>query len=273
MTGKPLFDPTTDAALRGLDPAPVRSADELSAAERAAAAATLTRVVASDPAAPSRHDVKPPHRHRRWLLAPVIAAATVIALALGIGLPNTQAYADWSATPSPLSAAQATAAMATCTDRLERLDGLQLSGPPRLLLGEARGGWTYVLFMPSSRSEATCLLPHDQDPDDTRRWGSFNSEIPDDPAPRPNEVQEWSYAVGGTKEGLFIWTEGAVGSDIAAVTITTPIGDKVIASVANGRYAAWWPAGKNKLDNPQTMGGIGIDATLRDGTTKVVQPR
>lgn len=273
MTDKPLFDPKTDAALRALDPAPERPAGKLSAAERSVASATLTRVVASDPAAPARHEVEPRQRHRRWLLAPIIAAATVIALALGIGLPSTRAYADWLATPSPLSVAQAAAAMSTCLEDLELRDGLQFSEPPRLLLGEQRGGWTYVLFMPSSKSQASCLLPHDQDPDDARRWGSFDSEIPDDPPARAGQVQEWSYAVGTTKEGLFSWTEGVVGNDITGVTITTPIGDKVIASVANGRYAAWWPAGKNKLNNPQLMDGIGIDATLRDGTTKVIQSR
>ena len=36
-------------------------------------------------------------------------------------------------------------------------------------------------------------------------------------------------------------THGNVGEDVAAVTITTPDGQLVEATVQDGRYAAWWP--------------------------------
>lgn len=273
MNAKPLFDSTTDAALRDLDPAPHRSPEGLSVAERAVASATLERVITSDSTVVPAHDGKVDHhrQHRRWRLATVIAAVTVIALAVGLGLPGDPAYADWSPNPTPLTTAQAAAAMATCSTDLDRSD--PPSGQPRLLLAERRGGWIYVLFAPSDRTEASCLLPPNPAKQDGRRWGKFDNETPIEPDPLPEEVQETGYAVGTTKEGLFIWTEGVVGRDVKAVNITTPIGVKVVASVANGRYAAWWPAGENKHDNPQMNEGIGVDATFRDGTTRIIQSR
>lgn len=53
--------------------------------------------------------------------------------------------------------------------------------------------------------------------------------------------------------------EAATVLDISARTVT--------ASVANGRFAAWWPAGKDRIDNPEISGAVILDATLRDGTT------
>lgn len=273
MNAKPLFDAATDAALRDLDPAPAHAEEQLSTDERAVASSTVRRILGSDPASSSKATgAKRRRRNKGWLVAAAVAAASVVALVIGVVLPNGQAYADWSPVPTALTAAQVDTAMATCLEDVD-LPSKPSPSQARLLLAERRGGWTYVLFMPSSDSEASCLFPDEQAPDDPYRWGKFDSGISPEPAPRPNEVQEWGYTTGTTKEGLFSWNEGVVGRDVTAVTITTPVGQRVTASVGNGRYAAWWPAGENYQENPQLGGGLRIEATLRDGTTKIFGSR
>lgn len=67
-------------------------------------------------------------------------------------------------------------------------------------------------------------------------------------------------------------TEGAVGPDVAGVTIHSA-GQTVTATVNNGRYAAWWPgrAFTDAPPQPSGQGGLQLnityDVTLDDGTT------
>jgi hypothetical protein len=61
-------------------------------------------------------------------------------------------------------------------------------------------------------------------------------------------------------------TEGQVGSAVAGVTVLTPTGKRVTASVHHGRFAAGWPAGKNSPRNPELTGASSLQVTMTDGT-------
>ena len=268
-----LDDTRTLAALRQLDPAP-RDPDgsptSLTAAESAAATATLARVLATDPQAAAAHHRPRPatgrRRHRtRWVLAGLVTAAAVALPVLTNG--GDQAYASWSPLPVALTPADGAAAARACLADL----GQQTGAPVTPLLAERRGRWTYVLVRPGPEAQTSCLMPTAEITDDPgpgrRRWfGSSDAEV-SPPASEPDEVRVDTTAVGSTKEGLFSFSEGAVGRDVVGLTFTTPRGVTVQASLANGRFAVWWPAGRNDIRSPEISEASDIDVTLADGTT------
>ena len=58
----------------------------------------------------------------------------------------------------------------------------------------------------------------------------------------------------GDDEEWVSQVDGYVGRDVTGVTVHTPIGTDVEASVAHGRYAAWWPSAKPSSENLEVMG-------------------
>jgi len=139
-----------------------------------------------------------------------------------------------------------------------------------------RGDWTYVL-VGRSHTEAACLLPNDiigQDPADYegKFFGSYDSDAPQAPRVAPDRIVQTMYMSGRTDEGLLNWTEGHVGRDVVGVTLHTPTGLTVQASVTRGRYAAWWPAGEAKADNPEFADAPTFSVTLANGSTHETTP-
>ena len=61
-----------------------------------------------------------------------------------------------------------------------------------------------------------------------------------------------------------------MGSDVTGVTVHTPVGPDVEASVAHGRFAAWWPSDQPSSENPEVMGAWTYTVTLADGSTRRV---
>ena len=271
-------DTMTTAALRDLDPAPttVLTDEELERAD-----ATFARILAT----PS-HDQVPeesdrPRRRRSRLLVPVglvgAAGAAVSALLLGGG----SAFASWTPKPEPLTAAAVTEAATTCRAALEVPDQGE-----RVVIAERRGGWTYVLIA-GPKAEGACLMPDDlvghQDPADHRKEGFFGGYTTD-PVEAPtlarDRIVETESMAGSVPtpglwpfsddEGWFSSVQGYVGSDVTGVTVHTPVGPDVEASVAHGRFAAWWPSDRPSSENPEVMGAWTYTVTLADGSTRRV---
>lgn len=269
-------DLQTDALLRQHDPAPGNSTDgpaALAPSEARRAATTLQQILATDPDAGSARRQPAPttvrQRHaRRWLMASlgaVAVAAAVVLPALTTG--GVKAYASWSPLPVALSPAEGSVAAGACLDSLGQPAGPRVAP----LLAERRGNWTYVLVQPTSKLESSCVMPTAEitgaRAGDRRRWFGSSGEVLSDPPPGPDELRVNTAAVGETKEGLFSYSEGVVGRDVVDVTFTTPGGVTVEASVTDGRYAVWWPAGRSYLRSPEISDAPVIDITLTDGTT------
>lgn len=295
MTTRRLLDTTTTAALRQLDPAgrsPEGRPLPLTPAERDRADATLQRIVSADAAtgpAAAHASSNSPHRSRRAAAAAAASraprrtrqrlllglGATAVAAALAVpGLVPGQdvAYASWTPLPAPLSTAASAAAVNAC------LTAHHQAGPASAepLIAERRGGWTYVLIPLTKNEEASCIMPTDAlRPGQPLRDGQWFGGSGDHPPlkPSPRHLYQLVAGVGGTNEGLLSYTEGEVGRDVVGVTITTPRGVNVVASVDNGRYAAWWPAGKDRITNPEISEAALFELTLRDGTTSREPPR
>jgi hypothetical protein len=184
------------------------------------------------------------------------------ALVLGGG-----AYGSWTPTPRPLEADTATTAAAGCRAALDVPDHGE-----QVLIAEQRGDWTYVLLS-DPHTEAACLLPNDlvgQDPADYegRFFGTYDADAPRAPHVGRHRIVETTYMSGAADEGLVNWSEGYVGGDVVGVTLHTPSGLRVQASVARGRFAAWWPAGEVKGDNPELTDAPTFTVTLADGSTR-----
>lgn len=259
---------TTAAALRDLDPAPETG---LSEAERQRADATFARIVATPSDSPV--PVEPARsRRRRWrLLVPVglvgAAGAAIPALLLGGG----SAFASWTPTPEPLTPARTAAAAATCRADL----GIPDRGG-QALIAERRGTWTYVLVS-DPKAEGSCLMRNDvvgQDPTGHEVFGDYYDT---DPAKAPTVARDRIAEIGNTqastdqgwlREAWLTWTYGYVGSDVTGVTVHTPLGFDVEASVDNGRFAAWWPSDPPSSENLDVMGPWSYTVTLVDGSTR-----
>jgi threonine dehydrogenase-like Zn-dependent dehydrogenase len=269
-------DTMTTAALRDLDPAPttVLTDDELERAD-----ATFARILAT----PSHGHVpeESDRPRRRLLLVPVglvgAAGAAVLALLLGGG----SAFASWTPKPEPLTAAAVSEAATTCRAALEVPDQ-----GGRVVIAERRGGWTYVLIA-GPQGEGTCLMPDDlvgrQDPADHSEEGFFGGYTTDPvgaPTLARDRIVETDSMAGSVPipglwpfsdhEGWFSSVQGYVGRDVTGVTVHTPVGPDVEASVANGRFAAWWPSDRPSSENPGVMGAWTYTVTLADGSTRRV---
>jgi hypothetical protein len=137
------------------------------------------------------------------------------------------------------------------------------------LIADRRGPWVYVLVKTSAAEETSCVMPVAligtvPSTTDRRIYAGGSGEAPTEPV-RPRQVEVLTWTASTTDEGLFILSEGFVGAHVKDVKVLTPTGKQVTASVGNGRYAAWWPAGKNSPRNPEITQSPTLEVTMTDG--------
>ena len=272
------FDTTTTAALRDLDPAPtpVLTDEEVGRAD-----ATLARILATPSHGHVPEEADRPRRRRRRLLVPVglVGAAGAAALALLLG--GGSAFASWTPKPEPLSAAAVSEAAATCRGALQVPDRGE-----RVVIAERRGGWTYLLIA-GPQAEGACLMPDHlvgrQDPADHTKKGFFGGYTTDPveaPTVARDRIVETENMAGSVPapglwpfrhdDGWFSSVQGYVGRDVTGVTVHTPGGTDVQASVAHGRFAAWWPSDRLGSESSEARGAWTYTVTLADGSTRRV---
>lgn len=267
----------TTAALRDLDPAPTTV---LTDAERERADAAFARILATPSTDRVPEKSERPQRRLTRLLVPVglVGAAGVAVPALLLG--GGSAFASWTPTPEPLTGVAVAQAATACRAALAVTDQGE-----RVVIAERRGGWTYVLLA-GPDSEATCLMPEglvdQEDPAADARegfMGSYTSDPSEAPTLARSGIIGYGAAGSVTTDGLWgfgddkEWitnVDGYVGSDVTGVTVHTPIGTDVEASVANGRFAAWWPSPVPSSENPEVDGAWTYTVNLADGTTREI---
>ncbi len=209
------------------------------------------------------------------LVGAVVAAGPALLLSGG------SAFASWTPKPEPLSTAAVSKAATTCRAALEVPDRGE-----RVVIAERRGGWTYVLIA-GPQAEGACLMPDDlvghQDPaghKDEGFFGGYDTDPTEVPTVARDRIVETESMAGSVPsrglwpfrqdEGWFSSVQGHVGSDVTGVTVHTPVGPDVEASVAHGRFAAWWPSDRPSSENPEAMGAWTYTVTLADGSTRRV---
>ncbi|MGP9784581.1 hypothetical protein ACT3UQ_19235 [Glutamicibacter sp. AOP12-B1-11] len=260
-------------AFRPLDSAPQGELDETG---QIRANARLQQILASDPdngntanGAISKRRSRPVRR----IAAPIALAAVAAITASVVLLPGAgskdAAYASWNAVPGSISSPDRAVADAACRGSLDLAS-------PQLDLAERRGDWVVLLYTASEHMAGMCLahLPagaQKADNIDFSRGGGDQGFLPVAGEFTQGNIAEFR---GGNIFGFgdrpeIALTHGNVGEDVVAVTITTPDGQLVEATVQDGRYAAWWP-GKDLGDELEGNGGPATDIsytiTLNDQT-------
>lgn len=277
---KHAFDSLTTDALRSLDPA---FPSTLSDAERERAAATFERIVSIPRGTPPQRSQVRRARSRwssRRVLVPVgLAAAAAVAVPV-FSTGNGSAFASWTPTPEAIVGADATEAAAACRSVMGMPDAGQ-----DVVLAERRGGWTYVLLT-GSGAEGACVMDdrlvgedNPPGPGKVGYMGHFSSDAPQAPTVGASDI-DWTGGAGAMPvdgpwpfkkdESWLTWVEGYVGNDVTGVVVHTPIGTDVQASVADGRFAAWWPSPMPSSKNPEVDGASAFTVTLSDGTTREI---
>lgn len=256
-------DTRHDEILRSLDAAHPPTAEQQQRALRALDNIVASAPGASGPAGPVRRS------RRRLMLACGAAAAAALAGAVGV-LPGDvgggRAYASWTPVPIPLTDAEVAMIGPECRDGLA--GGLLNLKQARLVLAERRGEYAMLLYRTDNPDMAgSCLahnVPGSDDVEDVRS-GVGGGSGPAQTAPPTGYTQG---AIADFIDASV--TDGAVGTDVTGVTIHARE-LSVQASVANGRFVAWWPGRAfHDTDQPSGEGGpelfITYDLTLRDGT-------
>ncbi|MFF1822862.1 hypothetical protein ACFVWG_36530 [Kribbella sp. NPDC058245] len=246
------------AALKALDPA-TRDPDPHSPR----AQASLGRILATDLSYGGR-----PQRYRRPVVRAVVAVAAVgIAAAVvllpreGGPLPNGDAYAGWTAQPSGMSAQEHAKAIAECRKSLKGAgtSNSQLAQTDAAM-AERRGDWALVILTGPDQFEATCMTNVKSGP----HGGGFGSVGgPGRPPVGPRELSVSGMGAGGGGSMGYVTTAmGRSGSDIVAMTYTSPTRGIVRATVMNGYFAFWVPGYEFEGTQP-----VPVRVTYRDGKT------
>ncbi len=194
---------------------------------------------------------------RRWIL-PAAAAVAAAAVATPALTGNTgRAFASWTPTPLPVSAAQASSHQSECLAA-----GPDPQGEVTAALTEQRGDFTFTLVA-TERAVGNCmLLSPELVPDDgiqergANSWDSAGTP----PAPTPKDVSvQWGATFHQSAAGTFTSATGRVGADVVAVQITPDGHQPLEASVGDGYFIAWWPG--------EPSDHLTVTATTTDGTT------
>ena len=264
------YDDPTDRLLRDLDPA----GRALTVAQHDRAAADLERIVATG--------TRPvPVRRRPRLVLAAVGVAAVVAAAVVVVPVLTrgeEAFATWSPIPVELVGGARDTALRACVVLQAGGGGdlaLERGAPASALVAEARGGWDYVVFAatgPTGRAlQGSCLMPDELVADPRPGEGGFFGSLDPaadtaGPAPGRTVARQDASGAGSVDGELFVHVEGRAGADVVRIEVTTPGGVRVEASLDDGRWAAWWPAGDASPRNPGIAEAPAYDVTLRDGT-------
>lgn len=249
-----------DTLLRQLDPAdPPRS--ELSQRARA----DLERILSTD----RRPVATPPRRAPRARVAVGLSAAAAIAVA-GVLAPSTlgsgdTAFASWTPTASTLSATERAEAGDSCRKQLSDADSA--AGRASVALADRRGDWTTVVLSGEDGFSGLCVT------DASSGWfredmiGSAGVATSLGPV-GAREVVATDLGTGTMAAGDISLTAGYVGSQVIGITLDTESRGVVEATVANGRFALWFPG-----DELEDRGTVPLDVAYADGSTATVEVR
>lgn len=304
MTRQPILD---DALLRPFDAAPSSVVNETT---RIRSKARLEQILATSPARVPANQV-PPHRvpsvvrrrvrRLRWAGIPVAALLVVGAGVLLPGGPSTTpAFAGWSASAEPLIGTDLDAADSACRTAIA-------SGRPRFAVGdgpvvaERRGDWAFLTFVRDGGLDAlgpggsgfSCLTELGGATSPLTIVGGTGIQVVSGPSDLHEAIigartaSNWvrstldsdQVSVGSVGQyrltrGSFSLVAGTVGLDVESMTVHTDVGLSVHATIADGRFAAWWPDTRLAENLVTASDGHLVDlggatrfsVTLRDGT-------
>jgi hypothetical protein len=255
---------TLDVAEAATDPGRVRADLD--------AILTSAPAVAPAPAPPatSKGTASRPAAQRRAprRLALAGAAAGVLTVGLVLAPPLTggdEAFASWTAQPQALAAEQRPGAAESCRENLA--DGAGADDTAALArsvvaVAESRGEWTTVLLAGAGGFSALCVTDTSAGLFTQGMIGSVG--VPGGyTAPGPRDVVATDLGSGTMAAGELSLAAGSVGPQVVGVAYRSLDHGLVEASVAEGRFALWFPGGELR----DASGGVDVEVTYDDGST------
>lgn len=154
------------------------------------------------------------------------AVAAVISLSAGA----SNAFAGWSAKPTPPGPAQLATAAADCAQHSP------ITGLP-LVLSDTRGPFTFEVYANDSQSAICTSGPS---------FSSVAGQSSSRPVTVPTDGIDASVAQTANRAGqAYSFADGRAGAEVSAITLVLDDGSDVTATVQHGWFVAWWPGAES----------------------------
>jgi hypothetical protein len=242
------------------------------------AEATLTMILAADPIvaeAGERIQRAPSVGTTRLRWAALVGMAATGALLFNIlpGSPGASdpAFASWTSVPVRLTLDGAGEAARYCQAHgVDHTDAATEAAAAKstVAIAERRGVWTYVLLAGPDGFGVGCLTDGTFDDGHIGWAGTPTGYRP--PAARQIDLSNCCGGGGTIQDGvknLIGEVDGYAGSEVAKIVALTPAKGPVEATVAHGRFAAWWP--DNDSDT-RPRSPMTFQVTFIDGSTQQI---
>jgi len=209
-------------------------------ARRQALTRELTRDVQAAASEAASAAVRTPRIRSRWAWPALGAAVTagVITVAFLPGRGQASPAASWTPIPTPLSATAAASAERQCQAKLLTQHWPMSITGIAAVLAEQRGVLTAVLFSGTGRYGMCVGDPADPIFLGIGEMGAFS-------APQDLLLDGDPGQLNGST--AFRLAYGQVAPSVRTVEIETADGRQVQATVADGRFFAWWPSGADPV--------------------------
>jgi hypothetical protein len=171
--------------------------------------------------------VRPPLAIGALTTAAGTAGAVAVIVSLTAGASN--AFAGWTAKPTPPTPGQLAGARASCETSQSPISGLPLK------LADTRGPYTFAIYA-DSNSSAACI----KGPSFVAVSASVASSAVNVPAGQI--LLSTSHQTDRGGDG-YSFADGRTGAGVSGVTLTLDDGTNVQATVGAGWFVAWWPSG------------------------------
>lgn len=209
----------------------------------------------------------PARRTPRIRVAVGLTAAAALAVA-GVLAPSAlrsgdTAFASWIPTASTLSPAERAQAGESCRQELSEAD--PAADQARLALADRRGDWTTVVLGGDNGFSGLCIT------DASTGWfrndmiGSVGVATGLDPV-GARGVEATDLGTGTMAAGDISLAAGLAGPQVVGITTDTVSHGIVTATIADGRFALWFPG--DELDDQDT---VPVEVTYADSSTATVE--
>jgi len=242
--------------------------------ELAAGVASGSRVMSGRRFGSGPRSTGPPRRHfTRWATVGVAAVAAAIAV-LVVGTTGggpANAFAGWTASPTPAASGQLQAAESACAAQRPSLASLvptvvDTRGPTTMLVYADGGLSVPTPRFPSGRPLATAC---------TTGAPAFGTLIGSGAGAIPigqGEIVPHLEGLRVTADGQgFGYLDGQVGPAVTAVTLVLDDGSSVQATTGNGWFGAWWP-GNEGMQSAQITTATGTTTQPLNGYSGSAPP-
>ena len=179
-------------------------------------------------------------RHQRRGLAfggaRLTASAVAAALVILVGGGTPSAFAAWTPSPTTPAPGEAAAADAACKAGAATPPPGAPATPTNVTLADTRGPFTLLLFGANTASGGALMCL--SGPDGVH----FSISSGNQPALPGSDQITLDRLQGESADGHgYTIAEGSTGAGVSAATLALSDGSRVVSTVGNGLFLAWWP--------------------------------